>query len=376
MDSSATTAFRPLDGVRVVELAQNLAGPWCARILADLGATVVKVEPPAGDAARAWGPPFDPGAGTPPTGTPFTVANPGKRFLRLDLRADEGAARLWALLESADVLVEAFRPGALERLGFGEGALRQRLPRLIHATVAAYGAEGPLSDLPGYEPLMQAHAGMMSVTGEAEGAPVRVGTSVVDLGTGMWLAIGVLAALRERDRAGRGRRVTSALYETALSWNGYHMLGAMATGEVPGRHGSGLPMICPYGAFPTTDGSLMVAVGNDRIFERFARALDRVEWLDDPRFATNPDRVEHRAALDPAVEAATRGWSTEALLARLREFEVPAAPILDVGEVLREPQTEASGLVERPASGPAGIRIPLRFDGVRPPLPEWDPEKG
>ena len=357
--------FAPLGGLRVVEIAQNLAGPWAARILGDLGASVVKIEPPAGDSARAWGPPFDHGVGTL-----FTVADAGKRHLRLDLADADDRAVALELLAEADVLVESFRPGALDRLGLPDALLVDRNARLIRASVRAFGETGPLAGLPGYEPLMQAQAGIMSYTGEADGEPVRVGTSVVDLGTGMWLALGVLAALRERDRTGRGLRVGAALWDTALAWSGYHLLGVLAGGDVPGRHGTGLPMICPYGTFPTSDGRLMIAVGNDRLWERFARALDRAEWLEDVRFATNPDRVAHRADLEPAVRAATARHATGALLELLRGAGVPAAPVLDVGEVLDHPQTAASELVDRRTDGPSAIRIPLRFDGVRPAVPE------
>ncbi len=358
--------FAPLAGLRVVELAQNLAGPWCARILADLGATVVKVEPPAGDSARAWGPPFD-----HDMGTPFTVANPGKRLLRLDLKVPEERARLTELLAAADILVEAFRPGALDALGFGDEAVAEINPRLIRASVRAYGERGPLAHLPGYEPLMQAHAGMMSYTGEKGGSPVRVGTSVVDLGTGMWLAIGVMAALRERDRTGEGMRVSAALFDTAVSWSGYHLLGVMAGGPIPEPQGAGLSMICPYGAYRTSDGALMIAVGNDGLFERFARAVGRADWLEDSRFASNPDRVACREVLEPQVHAATEAFTSATLLFALQEAGVPAAPIQDVAQVLADPQTSASQMVERRTDGPSGIRLPLRFDGKRPALPDW-----
>lgn len=363
--------FAPLTGLRVVELAQNLAGPWCARILADLGATVVKVEPPAGDSARAWGPPFDHGMGTL-----FTVANPGKRLIRLDLKQPEGRDRLTELLAEADVLVESFRPGALESLGFGDSEVAAAHPRLIRASVRAYGDRGPLTHLPGYEPLMQAHAAMMSYTGEKGGEPVRVGTSVVDLGTGMWLAIGVLSALRERESTGAGMRVSASLFDTALSWSGYHLLGVLAGGPTPQPQGTGLPMICPYGAYRTSDGSLMIAVGNDGLFERFAKAVGRAEWLNDPRFATNPHRVANREILEPQVHDATGAFTSSSLLFALQQAGVPAAPIQNVTELATDPQTAASEMVEQRDDQPSGIRMPLRFDGERPELPDWDTESG
>lgn len=364
------TPPRPLAGLRVVEVAQNLAGPFCARILGDLGARVTKVEPIGGDAARHWGPPFVGGVGAI-----FAAANGGKEHVTLDLRDDGDRRTLLALVEGADVLVEALRPGALEALGLGWATLHARNPALILASVAAYGAEGPLADLPGYEPLMQAHAGMMSTTGEADGDPVRVGTSVVDMGTGMWCALGVMAALRERDRTGRGMRVGAALFDTALTWSGYHLLAAAEAGAVAGRHGTRLPMICPYGAFPVRDGRLMIAVGSDALFRRLCGALGLGDLAADPDLATNPGRVAARARVEAGVSRATRRHTRDALLALLREAGVPAAPILDVGEVMDEPQTTASGMLPElpPGSGRRGLALPLRFDGRRLPTPAPPP---
>lgn len=357
-------APRPLAGLRVVEVAQNLAGPYCGRILADLGADVVKIEPPGGDAARSWAPPTYAGQGTL-----YAAANAGKRSLGLDLRAPEGRGVLDRLLHGADVLLEALRPGALAALGFGWEAVRVRNPRLIYASVLAYGETGPLADLPGYEPLMQAHAGLMSYTGEADGPPVRVGTSVVDLGTGMWTALAVLAALRERDRTGAGSRVSGALFDTALAWSGYHLLAGLE-GVVAGRSGTGLPMICPYGAFETRDGALMVAVGNDAIFRRFCPVLGLDAWLDDPGLARNADRVARRGEVDEGVARAMADRAQDELLAAFREAGVPAAPIRDVAGVLGDPQTRASGMLApvRHPTRPDYVTpaLPVRFDGVRP----------
>lgn len=357
-------APRPLEGLRVVELAQNLAGPYCGRILADLGADVVKVEPLGGDAARFWGPPHYAGEGTL-----FAAANAGKRSLALDLRAPEAFAVLERLLDDADVLVQALRPGALAAMGLDADTLGARYPRLVHASVLAYGEEGPLAELPGYEPLMQAHAGIMSYTGEADGPPVRVGTSVVDLGTGMWTALAVLAALRERDRTGVGSRVSGALFDTALAWSGYHLLAAL-DGTVAGRFGTGLPMICPYGVFDTSDGALMVAVGNDAIFRRFCPVLGLDDLLADPDLATNAGRVAQRSRVESRIrrEMALRGQAE--LLAGFREAGVPAAPIRDMAGVLADPQTAASGMLA-PVPHPtrADYRtpaLPIRWDGLRP----------
>lgn len=352
----------PLSGIRVVELSQNLAGPYCGKILGEMGADVIKIEPPTGDAARGWGPPFHEGVGTI-----FAYANTGKRGLRLDLRSADGKAVLEALLVDADVLVESLRPGALDALDLGWDRARSRNPRLIWASVRAYGEEGPLRDLPGYEPLMQAHGGILSYTGESGGEPVRVGTSLVDMGTGMWTALGILGALRERDRTGEGSRVSGALFDTALAWSGYHLLGAASAGTVARPLGTELPMIVPYGTFPAADGPVMIAAGNEGLFRRLCRALELDELLDDPRFATNRTRVGHREEVNARVRARTAAFTAEELLDRLREAGVPAAPVRDVGELLHDPQFAASGMLAPDAEGRLRGPIPLRWEGSRLP---------
>lgn len=373
MPPEERSPVRPLDDIRVVEVCQNLAGPLCGKILADLGADVIKIEPPGGDAARAWGPPFHEGVGTI-----FAYANTGKRGLRLDLTTDAGMEVLRALVRRADVLVQSLRPGALERMGMGWEAARALNDRLVHASVLAYGEEGPLRDLPGYEPLMQAHGGLLSYTGEMGGGPVRVGTSVVDMGTGIWTALGILAALRERDRTGRGSRVSGALFDTALAWSGYHLLGAASEGFVAGRMGTELPMIAPYGTFPTADGPVMISAGNDRLFRALCAALDLPDLAADPRFASNPERVAHRDPINARIREATVDLTAEELLGRLRDAGVPAAPVKDVGELLEDEQFEASGMMAEDAEGRVYGALPLRRDGVRPegsgrlPDPERD----
>jgi crotonobetainyl-CoA:carnitine CoA-transferase CaiB-like acyl-CoA transferase len=352
--------FQPLAGIRVLELAQNLAGPYCGQVLSDLGADVIKVErPDGGDAARAWGPPFVDGAGSI-----FAVSNRGKRSVALDVTSADGRSALRSFIEASDVLIEAFRPGAFARMGYDYETVRGWNRRLLYCSVLAYGEEGPLRDLPGYDPLMQAHGGLMSVTGPAGGPECRVGTSVVDMGTGMWLAIAVLAALREVDATGEGARLSVALFDTALTWNSYHLVGCEATGEVPRGMGSELPMIAPYGAFPTADGQLMIAAANDGLFGRLSGALDLRALTADERFASNPARVAHRAELAQAISGATSRHTTAELLELLRGAGVPCAPILDVAEVLAEPQTQASGMLVR-RDGSTALPLPIRCDGMR-----------
>ena len=357
-----------LSGVRVLELAQNLAGPYASQILADLGADVIKVEPPGGDAARAWGPPF---VGN--SGAIFAVTNRGKRSIELDIRSDDGAEALRALIARSDIVIEAFRPGALERLGFGYEHARELNARVIYCSVLAYGAKGPLRELPGYDPLMQAHAGMMSNTGDAR--PARVGTSVVDMGTGMWLVIAVLAALRERAATGSGRQISVALYDTALAWNAYHIAAAVDTGYVPQPMGSEMPMIAPYGAFATADGELMIAAANDALFVRLCHALDVAHLTHDERLRTNPLRVQHRALVNAAIEAETVTRDTQSLTALLRAAGVPCAPIQDMQQVVLDAQTAASEMIATDEGGTT-LRMPIRFDGERPPVRAPAPTAG
>lgn len=355
-----TESDAPLQGLRVLEVAQNLAGPYCGQILADLGADVIKVERPGGDAAREWGPPFVGG-----TGSIFAATNRGKRSIVLDLNDEHDGTALRRLIEHSDVLIEAFRPGAFARLGYDSGTVSSWNPRLIQCSVLAYGETGPLRELPGYDPLMQAHGGLMSVTGTGPGAEARVGTSIIDMGTGMWLGIAVLAALRDRDRTGHGRRITVSLYDTALAWNAYHLTGHAATGVVPRPMGTELPMIVPYGAFRTTDGSLMIAAGNDRIFASLCTALGLTGAAGDPRFSTNPLRVAERAEVNRIVTEATSQFSTQALLELLRAAGVPCAPILDIGAVAADEQTAASGMIAGEGDD-SSVALPIRWSGVRP----------
>ncbi len=364
-----------LDDIRVVDLSQNIAGPYCTQILADLGADVIKVEPPGGDPARAWGPPF--WGDDPPL---FLVANRNKRSIVIDLKSDRGKEVLWRLTGTADVFVQAFRGGVIEALGFGPDAVRAAHPGVVYVSVTGFGTVGPLKDLPGYDPLMQAYSGIMSLTGHPDGPPARVGGSVVDLGTGMWAALGVLSALRTRDRTGQGSHIVTALLDTALGWVSYHLAGYLATGEMPVRMGSGLAAIAPYEAFPTADGELMILAGNDASFGRLCAALGLDELAIDPRFVDNPSRARNRTELFGVVAAATVRHDTSSLFELLKGHRVPSSPIHDVREVLEDPQVEATGMV-RPAPHPRvpgyrDVALPLRVDGERPEVRSAPPMAG
>jgi len=353
------TELRPLAGARVVDLTASIAGPTATQLLAALGADVVKVEPPAGDHARAWGPPFLDGEGAM-----FLSANAGKRSLAVELGDERGREAVLRLADRADVFLQALRPGAAERHGLGAEALRARNPRLVYCSIGAFGARGPLSDQPGYDPLLQAAAGIMSVTGEADRPPVRVGVSLVDLGTGVWAALGVLAALYERERTGVGRTLDVSLYETALSLLSFQLVGYLGAGFVPGREGSAFPQIAPYQAFPTRDGELMIVAGNDKLFAALCAVLGVPELVDDARFLTNPDRVANRQALVALLEERTRERQSGDLLDALVAAGVPASPVNDVGQAARHPQTEALGILQQ-LGDLVTVAAPLSADGER-----------
>ena len=350
------TGFHPLEGVRVLDLTSSLAGPYCTQILGALGADVVKVEHPGrGDEARAWGPPFAGGGSVM-----FFAANAGKRSLALDLSTRAGRDALLGLAERSAVFVQSLRPGAAGRLGLGPAELRARNDRLIYCSIGAFGRHGPLADHPGYDPLMQAAGGIMSVTGEPGGARVRVGTSVIDLGTAVWTALAVLAALLE----GGGRVLDLSLYETTLALLPYQLTNYLTTAEIAGREGSAFPLIAPYQVFCTRDGELMVVAGNDRLFRALCEVVGLPSLADDARFATNPLRVANRGQLIPLLEQRFEVERSAVWLERLREAGVPAAPVQDVGQVAASASAGRSTCAQALA-GSRTVALPLSADGVR-----------
>jgi crotonobetainyl-CoA:carnitine CoA-transferase CaiB-like acyl-CoA transferase len=358
-------AFSPLTGMRVLDVTTSIAGPYCAQILGALGADVIKVErPDTGDDGRAWGPPFWDGEGTM-----FLSANASKRSLACSLRDPRGREAVLRLADGADVFVQSLRPGLADRLGLGADELRSRNPRLVYCSIGAYGSVGPQREEPGYDALMQAAGGLISITGEPGRPGVRVGSSLIDQGTGTWAALGILAALLERASTGTGRAVDVSLYETAIGYIGYHLAGYLADGTVPAGEGTRFPMVAPYQVLPTRDGELMVAAGNDRIFGLLCRELGADELVDDPRFRTNPDRVANRDELVALLEPYLARDDTASWHERLTRAGVPAAPVANVADVLASPQTEALGIVQsltHPAI--AGLRLtalPLSLDGAR-----------
>ena len=366
----------PLEGVVVADLTQNVAGPFCTQILGDMGAEVIKVERPGrGDDARAWAPPWwgDESA-------TFLALNRNKRSLALDLKHDAGVAVLKRLVARADVFVQSLRAGVVRSLGLDFAGASALNPRLVYCSITAFGTRGPLADRPGYDPLMQAYGGLMSINGHPGGEPARVGTSIVDMGTGMWAALGIVAALRERDATGRAVEVTTALFETALMWVSYQAMGWFASGEVPEPQGSGTAMIAPYQAFPAADGYVMIAAGSDALFARLAAALGAPDLARDARFLDNPSRVANRAALVEAISALTASRKAADLLEALRVAGVPSAPILRIDQVMEEPQTTESGmLVSAPHPRHPGYRavaLPIQWNGARPGVRRVPPRLG
>ena len=358
-------AFLPLDGVRVIDVTTSIAGPYCAEILAALGADVVKVErPDTGDDGRAWGPPFWNGESAM-----FLAVNAGKRSLAVSLSDERGRDAILRLVDESDVFLQSLRPGLADRLGLGAHPLRERNPRLVYCSVGAYGHVGPLSAEPGYDALMQAAGGLISMTGEPERPGVRVGSSLIDMGTGMWAALGVMAALMERERTGEGAVVNTSLYETALGYIGYHLVGYLADGTVPAGQGTVFPMVAPYQVLPTRDGELMVAAGNDRLFGLLCGVLELEELVTDDRFRTNPDRVKNREQLVELVSERLRKDDTAAWHSRLTDSGIPAAPVSDVADVVAAEQTEALEILQPlEHAGIADLRLPalpLSFDATR-----------
>ena len=349
-------AFLPLAGVRVLDLTSSLAGPTSTEILGALGADVIKIEHPGrGDEAREWGPRFFAGGSVM-----FFSANAGKRSLALDLKSPQGLDVLLRLADGADVAVQSLRPGTAERLGLGPDVLRGRNPRLVYATIGAFGRSGPLASEPGYDPLMQAAAGIMSVTGETGGPPARVGVSLIDIGTGVWAALAIVAALHE----GQGRTLDLSLYETALSLVPYQLADVLAGSEPAGRHGSGFPLIVPYEVFETADGELMIVAANDRLYATACDAIGAPELAADARFATNPLRVANRDELIPLLQARIATQPTADLLARLRTAGVPVSPVNDLADVAAEPQLRATGILQELA-GRELVSPPFSADGER-----------
>ena len=341
MNQSTKQQGETLAGLRVVDLTRNFAGPYCTMILGDLGADVIKIEHPVGgDDTRRWKPPL-----WNEESATFLAANRNKRSLTVDLDQPAGVRIVRRLAGVADVLVESFRPGSLDKRGLGYDTLCAQNPRLSDCSISAYGRTGPLADSPGYDPILQASSGMMELTGAADGSPARLPIGINDLGAGMWAVIGLQAALMNRQQTGLGSKVDTSLYETAAWWLNYHLAGFLGSGVIPTRQGTGTTMISPYESFPTATDDIFVCVANDNLFRIFCRVLGRPELADDPRFAANPLRVANRPALRQAI-------ITQLIQRPVAEWEVifkaesiPCTPIRTIADLAGDAQLAALGML-------------------------------
>jgi len=364
-----------LAGCRVIDLSRVLGGPYCTQLLADHGADVIKIEPPGGDETRGWGPPF-----LGETASYFIGVNRNKRGMALDLSQPAGQELLRRLLADADVLVENFKPGTLEKWGLGYDTLSAAFPRLIHCRVSGFGADGPLGGLPGYDACAQAMCGLMSVNGDAGGEATRVGLPVVDMVTGLNAAVAVLLALNERTRSGLGQFLDITLYDCAVSLLHPHAANYFYSGAVPGRTGNAHPNIAPYETLPTRSGPIFLAVGNNRQFAALARALGAPGLADDARFASNASRLQHREALRDELAALLAGHDAAALAEQLLRQGVPAAAVQNVEDVLHHPHTRHRGMVlehgnYRGVGSPIKLsRTPATLRRPPPALGEHDAE--
>lgn len=374
---AADEAFSgPLSGVRVIDLAKILAGPYATMSLADLGAEVIKIEhPEGGDPTRAWGPPLV-GADA----TYFHAANHSKKSVTIDLKSDTGQAQVHELLADADVLVENFRPGSSLQQIFEYKELSAKFPHLVILHISAYGDHGPMRDEPGYDMVAQARGGLMSLTGEAGGPPMKSGFAMGDLGAGLFGIIGIVSALFERSRTGNGQYLTTSLYEGQLALHVNWATNYFADDKRPHALGSGHPNLVPYQAYPAVDDYFVIAIGNDSLWQRLCTAIDRPDLGEDERFKANKGRVINREYVNEELSTTLRTNTVDHWCARFSAAGVPAAPIKHLDEVYADPQTEALGMVqtvEHPTAGPMRqVAFPVNFNGVRPPVRSAPPELG
>ena len=373
MSTEKVQTSMPLYGLTVVELGHSVAAPFAGQVLADLGAKVIKVENPnGGDDARHWGPPFWHGVSAT-----FQSLNRNKLSVIADIKDPEQFENLRKLMINSDVVLQNMRPGLVERYKLDANSLRAENHKLIYCNLGAFGNAGPLAKSTGYDPLIQAFSGIMSVAGEPERPPVRVGPSIVDQGAGMWSVIGILSALLHRQACGQGCVVDTSLYETALSWMTVPIGNALASGNEPGKSGSETPMLAPYKAYKAKDRYIVIAAGNNNLFMRLSTVLGHVEWVEDSRFRDNKDRVINRKLLndliqDVVITRTAQEWSSELALA-----DVPCAPVQNVSEVLGHPQTNALGITPKTPDGLMQlVATPLQFNGKRPSIQSSAPTLG
>lgn len=355
--------LKQLSDLVIIDLTRILSGPYCTMYFADMGATVIKVEPPGGDDTRTWGPPFINGESSY-----FMSVNRNKRSIVLDLKTEEGKQTLRTLVAKADVVVENFKPGTLERLGFGFEALKSIKSDIILASISGFGQTGPYRTTPGYDLIAQGMSGFMSVTGNVGGHPLKGGYSLADVGTGMWAIIGILTALHHRDTTGQGQWVDASLLETMLSWQTYQAGNFFATGKDPKALGNMHPNICPYQSFPASDGYFNLAVGNDKLWQRCCDVIGKPEWVEDSRFRTNPDRVANRDELIPQLEEVFMRAPVSTWVQRFTEANIPCGPINRFSDIYNDDfVTEREMVVSvhhRKAGEVKTVATPVKFHGI------------
>ncbi|WP_108446560.1 CaiB/BaiF CoA transferase family protein [Halomonas denitrificans] len=359
---------RPLDGVVVLDLSRVLAGPWAGQLLADLGARVIKVEHPTrGDDTRGWGPPWlDGDQGAERQAAYYLCANRGKQSLAVDIASEGGQALVRELAKGADILLENFKVGGLKKYGLDYPSLKALNPRLIGCSITGFGQDGPYAHRAGYDFMIQAMGGLMSLTGEPDGMPMKTGVAITDVMTGLYAAVGVLAALHERGRTGRGRHIDVALLDVQVATLANQALNALTSGASPARHGNAHPNIVPYQAFACADGHLVLTVGNDSQFARLAKLLGHPEWAEDPAYATNAARVDNREVLVAMIQSRLLDGERDAWLAELEVRGIPAGPINSLTEVFDDPQVRHRGLrrtIDQDGRRVPQVANPLRFDG-------------
>lgn len=364
---------QPLAGIRVVEIGTSVAAPYAAWILAGLGADVVKVEKPVkGDDARQWGRMFPDGISSY-----FHALNRDKRGITIDMSSAEERDWLRTFCTTeVDVVLQNMRPGGVDKYGLDGVSMTKANPRLIYCNMGAFGNAGPLRNHPGYDPLMQAYGGIMGITGEEGRPPIRVGTSIVDMGTGLWSAVGILAALRHRDDTGKGCIVDASLYETAVAWMTNSVASTAVDGRNPERQGSGARGMAPYQAYACADGHLVVAAPNDNLFGKLSKVLGHPEWPSDPRFDTNQNRYANLAELNDLIEPIMQAEPRAHWQEKLEAAGIPTAPVQQVMEMMADPQTQALGIIQSLGGGTPLMGMPLSFDGQRPPLTRYAPALG
>ena len=366
----AATGEQPLKGLRVLELARILAGPWAGQLLADLGADVIKVESPKGDDTRQWGPPFVERADGEQSAAYFHGCNRGKRSIVVDLSSGEGQETIKRLAKGADVLIENFKLDGLKKYGLDYHSLSAVNPRLVYCSITGFGQTGPYASRPGYDLIIQAMSGIMDLTGEPDGPPQKMGVAFADIFTGLYSVIAIQAALAERERSGLGQQIDMALFDAMLGVLANQGMNYLISGASPARLGNAHPNIAPYQVFQAKDRWFVLAVGNDQQFRRFCSVVDLPSLPDRPEFATNPARVANREALTSIIQNATIEWECASLLSRLEDAGVPAAPINSVEMALNDAQARARSMVRdysAPDKGDAipGLRAPIRFSRSR-----------